>query len=134
MIDVQAVVDAVNTYTASVKIGLPHCERIKKLCTRIVVLSELHNELYQWLLAEFEIVKDILNTTEVSTPPALAEFQVRYAEFNTVTKLANEAMAEINSEKDFVDWHQATAVLPQSTTALKLLETLAQQERPEAAP
>jgi hypothetical protein len=122
---------ALEDYMASVKLGANHAARVVVLAHRVQVLGELHSEMHAALLVEHEAAKDSMDSSDMPEPPAYKDFLAHYAEFKVINKLLNESIKDMESEKEFIEWHAATNVLPEYTTAMKLLGNAGQETKPE---
>jgi hypothetical protein len=109
---------------ASVKLGEDHARRITVLVNRARVLKELYDEMYHNLLIEQETTKEIVQITEVADSPdsrASTEFMEHYQAFKVVEMLFHVTAKEIETEKEFVEWHMTTNILPEHDLTLKML-------------
>ena len=113
--------EAVQSYTDSVKLGANHALRIVVLSHRIKVLSDIHREMCDSIAAECDTVKDMIESTNNPEPPGYREAMEHHRDLQAIQHIMEATLKEANEEKDFTDWHMAVAVLPEYEKAMKHL-------------
>ena len=111
---------ALDVYVKSVRLSASHTARITVLCHRVEVLSNLGHELYANLQVQQEAAKEAIEITSDPEPPAYKECLATFEDYKVVYRLMQAAVAEAVAEKDFIDWHAVTNLLPEYETAMKL--------------
>ena len=114
--------ESIQQYTISVKLGCNHAARVIVMAHRVQVLSDIFHEMHNALLVEQEAAMEIIKAGTEPEPQAYRDFMAHYEEFKVVHKLMNEAAKEAMEEKGLIDWHMANGIKPDYDAAMKHLK------------